>query len=79
MVAAIGLPVWVRVWRGGGWLDFGLATLMVWAQFATSVHLGVIAGMVYATFVLPPAVHRVASTRDVRPGLALVESQRRRE
>ena len=24
----------IRLWRGGGWLDFGLATLMVWTQLS---------------------------------------------
>lgn len=62
----------VRLWRGGGWLDFGLATLMVWTQFATAVHLGVIAAMVYAAFVIPPAVYRVAVRRDVKLGVAMV-------
>ena len=61
----------IRLWRGGGWLDFGLATLMVWAQLATAVHLGVIAAMVYAAFVIPPAVHRVLVRRDMRMGLAM--------
>lgn len=61
----------IRLWRGGGWLDVGLATLMVWVQLATAVHLGVIAGMVYAGFVVPPALHRVLVTRDVRLGLSL--------
>ncbi len=62
----------IRLWRGGGWLDFGLATLMVWTQFATAVHLGVIAAMVYAAFVIPPAVYRVAVRRDVKLGVAMV-------
>lgn len=62
----------IRLWRGGGWLDFGLATLMVWTQFATAVHLGVIAAMVYAAFVIPPAVYRVAVRRDAKLGLAMV-------
>ena len=62
----------IRLWRGGGWLDFGLATLMVWAQFATAVHLGVIAAMVYAAFVVPPTIHRVVTTRDARLGLAML-------
>ena len=62
----------IRLWRGGGWLDFGLATLMVWVQFATAVHLGVIAAMVYAAFVVPPAIHRVVTTRDARLGLAML-------
>lgn len=62
----------IRLWRGGGWLDFGLATLMVWIQLATAVHLGVIAGMVYAAFVIPSAIRRVATTRDVRLGLAMI-------
>ena len=61
----------IRVWRGGGWLDVGLATLMVWTQFATAVHLGVIAGMIYAVFVVPPALHRVVTRRDARLGLAM--------
>lgn len=61
----------IRLWRGGGWLDFGLATLMVWTQFATAVHLGVIAAMVYAAFVIPPVVYRVAVRRDVRLGVAV--------
>ena len=60
----------IRLWRGGGWLDVGLATLMVWTQLATAVHLGVIAAMVYAAFVVPPAAHRVVVRRDVRFGLA---------
>lgn len=62
----------IRLWRGGGWLDFGLATLMVWTQFATAVHLGVIAAMAYAAFVIPPAVYRVAVRRDARLGIAMV-------
>ena len=62
----------IRLWRGGGWLDFGLATFMVWAQFATAVHLGVIAGMIYAVFVVPPALHRVVANRDVQLGLAML-------
>lgn len=62
----------VRVWRGGGWPDFGLATLMVWVQFATTPHLGVIAGMVYAAFVAAPAAGRVAVDRDFRSGLAML-------
>ena len=62
----------IRLWRGGGWLDVGLATFMVWAQFATAVHLGVIAGMIYAVFVVPPALHRVVANRDVRLGLAML-------
>ena len=62
----------IRLWRGGGWLDFGLATLMVWVQFATAVHLGVIAAMVYAAFVVPPAIHRIVTTRDARLGLAML-------
>ena len=62
----------IRLWRGGGWLDFGLATLMVWVQFATAVHLGVIAAMVYAAFVVPPAIQRVVTTRDARLGLAML-------
>ena len=62
----------IRLWRGGGWLDFGLATLMVWVQFATAVHLGVIAAMVYAAFVVPPAIQRVVTTRDTRLGLAML-------
>ena len=62
----------IRLWRGGGWLDFGLATLMVWTQFATAVHLGVIAAMVYAAFVIPPAVYRVAVQRDAWLGAAMV-------
>ena len=61
----------IRLWRGGGWLDFGLATLMVWTQFATAVHLGVIAAMVYAAFVIPPAAYRVAVQRDARLGIAM--------
>ena len=61
----------IRLWRGGGWLDFGLATLMVWIQLSTAVHLGVIAAMVYAAFVVPPAVYRVLAARDLRMGLAL--------
>lgn len=61
----------VRLWRGGGWLDVGLATLMVGVQFATAVHLGVLAGMVYAGFVIPSALHRVLVTRDVRLGLSM--------
>ena len=62
----------IRLWRGGGWLDFGLATLMVWMQLATAVHLGVIAGMVYGVSVIPAAIRRVATTRDIRLGLAMV-------
>ena len=62
----------IRLWRGGGWLDFGLATLMVWTQFATAVHLGLLAAMVYAAFVIPPAVYQVAIRRDVGLGAALV-------
>ena len=62
----------IRVWRGGGWLDFGLATLMVWIQFATTVHLGVIAAMVYAAFVVAPACHRVVVGRDFRSGMAML-------
>ena len=61
----------IRLWRGGGWLNFGLATFMVWVQFATSVHLGVIAAMVYAVFVVPSAIYRVVVGRDVRLGLAM--------
>ena len=64
----------VRVWRGGGWLDFGLATLMVWVQFVTNAHLGLMAAMVFAAFVALPAVYRVASGRDVRLGLAMLAS-----
>ena len=64
----------VRVWRGGGWLDFGLATLMVWVQFTTNAHLGVLAGLVYAACVMPAAVYRVASERNVRLGLGMVVS-----
>ena len=44
---------------------------MVWTQFATAVHLGVIAGMIYAVFVVPPALHRVVTRRDARLGLAM--------
>lgn len=62
----------IRLWRGGGWLDVGLATLMVWIQLATAVHLGVIAGMVYAAFVIPAAIRRVATTRDVRIAIAMI-------
>ena len=62
----------IRLWRGGGWLDFGLATLMVWTQLSTAVHLGVLAAMVYAAFVIPPAVYRVAAGRNSRMGLAMV-------
>ena len=62
----------VRVWRGGGWLDFGLATLMVWVQFTTNAHLGLIAAMVFAAFVALPAVYRVASERNFRLGLGMV-------
>ena len=62
----------IRVWRGGGWVDFGLATLMVWVQFTTNAHLGVLAGMVYAAFVAAPAVHRIAKERDVRRALAML-------
>ncbi len=62
----------IRLWRGGGWLDFGLATLMVWTQFATAVHLGLIAAMVYAGFVIPPALNRVVIGRDIRLGLAMI-------
>ena len=62
----------IRLWRGGGWLDFGLATLMVWTQFATAVHLGVIAAMVYAAFVIPPAAHQVVRGRDLRLALAML-------
>ena len=62
----------IRVWRGGGWLDFGLATLMVWVQFTTNAHLGVLAGIIYAAFVAAPAVHRVAKERDVRRALAML-------
>ncbi len=62
----------VRVWRGGGWPDFGLATFMVWVQFATTPHLGVIAAMVYAAFVVGPAAGRVAVNRDFRSGLAML-------
>jgi hypothetical protein len=61
----------IRLWRGGGWLDFGLATLMVWIQLATAVHLGVIAGMVYASFVIPPALYRIVVERDLRMALAM--------
>lgn len=61
----------IRLWRGGGWLDFGLATLMVWVQFATAVHLGVMAAMLYAGFVVPPALYRVVVERDVRLALAM--------
>lgn len=64
----------IRVWRGGGWLDFGLATLMVWVQFATNAHLGVLAAMVYAAVVAPSAVYRVASERNVRLGIGMVVS-----
>ena len=64
----------VRVWRGGGWLDFGLATLMVWVQFTTNAHLGLIAAMVFAAFVALPAVYRVASERNFRLGLGMVAS-----
>ena len=62
----------IRVWRGGGWPDFGLATLMVWVQFATNAHLGVIAAMVYAAFVVGPAACRVVADRDFRAGLAML-------
>ena len=62
----------IRVWRGGGWRDFGLATLMVWVQFATNAHLGVIAAMVYAAFVVAPACRRVVIDRDFRSGLAML-------
>lgn len=62
----------IRLWRGGGWLDFGLATFMVWAQLATAVHLGVIAAMVYAAFVIPPVGHRVVIRRDIRFGMSMV-------
>ena len=62
----------VRVQRGGGWPDFGLATLMVWIQFATNAYLGVIAAMVYAAFVVAPAACRVVVGRDLRLGLAML-------
>ena len=62
----------IRVWRGGGWPDFALATLMVWVQFATNAHLGVMAAMVYAAFVVAPACRRVVADRDFRSGLAML-------
>ena len=35
------------------------------------MHLGVLAAMVYAAFVIPPAVYRVAGRRDLRLGVAM--------
>lgn len=64
----------VRLWRGGGWLDFGLATLMVWLQFTNNGYLGVLAALVYATFVILPAVYRVVTERNLRLGLGMVGS-----
>ena len=64
----------VRVWRGGGWLDFGLATLMVWMQFTTNGYLGLLAAMVYAAFVFLPAIYRVVRDRNFRLGLGMVGS-----
>ena len=62
----------VRLWRGGGWMNFGLATLMVWLQFTTNGYLGVLAGLVFAAFVLPPAVYQVVADRSVRLGLTML-------
>ncbi len=62
----------VRFHRKGRWVDFGLATLMVWIQFATAVHLGVIAAFMYVGFVLVPAVRHMVLARGIRTLLPII-------
>ena len=62
----------LRFRRKGHWVDFGLSTLMVWIQFATAVHLGVIAAFIYVGFVLVPAVRNMMVDREIRTFLSLI-------
>lgn len=62
----------LRFRRKGHWVDFGLSTLMVWIQFATAVHLGVIAAFVYTAFVLAPTVRNTMVNREIRTCLPLI-------
>jgi hypothetical protein len=58
--------------RKGSWLSFGLAALMVWLQFVTAVHLGVLAGMVFLAFGIGPGFVNVVTTRNGWLGVKLV-------
>lgn len=50
--------------RKKSWLSFGLAALMVWLQFVTAVHLGVLAGMIFLAFGVTPALIHILTTRN---------------
>ncbi|HCU73293.1 MAG TPA: hypothetical protein DGO43_05710 [Chloroflexi bacterium] len=50
--------------RKKSWLSFGLAVLMVWLQFATAVHLGVLAGVIFLAFGVTPALVKILTTRN---------------
>ena len=51
---------------------FALAVLMVWAQFATSVHLGVLAAVAVFVFAVPQVAYRVVRRRDWQLALKLL-------
>ncbi len=54
------------------WKYFAAAVVLVWIQFVTAVHLGVIAAMVLMVFAAVPAAIKIFSNRDWQLGIKLI-------